>query len=319
MDSSNRSSRAAVTTGQKRAFTLMSVVFLVGAGLTAAYDLSISTRFVNQTSWWAGIIQYYGKIPGLLAALWGAVIVGINLDREPRGWRPLIACVLLGIGGSLFFITVKDALSLVPMVNVRATRPAIAIGLAGCVLLTGLAWALRRAPRLRREHVRRFGRVTVILVLLGNLVLIQGLKGLWGRMRFRDLPDLTAFTAWYLPQGHTGEASFPSGHTGMAWILLPLFLLVPREHRATRRAILAGVVVWSLVVAIGRVKIGAHYASDVLFASAIEIGVFVFALWLTRPQRTETLVHSERVQNRDERQTKPETQAQNIVRRSRRP
>lgn len=55
-----------------------------------------------------------------------------------------------------------------------------------------------------------------IAVMAVQLSLVEAMKYLWGRVRFRDLlaaGSYDAFTPWYIINGINGNKSFPSGHT----------------------------------------------------------------------------------------------------------
>jgi membrane-associated phospholipid phosphatase len=265
--------------GKRWLFIAMSVVFFAAAAFAAFYDLSVSTRFVDAEAGWALFFQKYGKLPGLLVGLAGSVALAANLDRELEPYRPFLAILLFIIASlvSVFVIQIVGG----SKVNLGELRQSgtLAIAIGAPTVLGFLAWVLARSNSVSNPLVHTFGRVTTFTLLVGNLILIQGLKQLWGRVRFRDLTDATEFTAWYLPQGLTGESSFPSGHTGMGWLLLPLILLLPEDKRKARVWVGVLVSAFAIAVALSRVKIGAHYLSDVLFASAIEIGVFAFAVY----------------------------------------
>jgi membrane-associated phospholipid phosphatase len=108
-------------------------------------------------------------------------------------------------------------------------------------------------------------------------LLVSSLKLVWGRVRFRDLQPLAGdFTPWYAPQGWTGHASFPSGHTALGWLLLTSLLIWPRGTPPYWLA-LAMCLSWGVFVATSRVVIGAHYLSDVLFSTAFAFGVVGYA------------------------------------------
>jgi membrane-associated phospholipid phosphatase len=112
--------------------------------------------------------------------------------------------------------------------------------------------------------------------LIGYLIFIQMIKIFWGRLRFRDLDALQSdFTEWYLPQGVMGGESFPSGHAAMAWMLLPIILLIPKKNKIVKIFTTGLIVAWGIAVPLSRVVIGAHYASDVLFGSFIMIISFL--------------------------------------------
>jgi membrane-associated phospholipid phosphatase len=114
------------------------------------------------------------------------------------------------------------------------------------------------------------------MAFIGYLICIQLVKIFWGRVRFRDLDALHSnFTNWYLPNGITGHESFPSGHAAMAWMLLPLIILLPKKNKIAIIFTVGVITVWGIAVPLSRLVIGAHYASDVLFGSFIVIISFL--------------------------------------------
>lgn len=121
------------------------------------------------------------------------------------------------------------------------------------------------------QRVQLFAKVTLWNAVLTYSVL-HGVKAVWGRVRFEDLDmAATQYTPWYLPQGFTGHESFFSGHTTVGWWCLPLVILCGGHSRTLSWISLLVTGGWGIVVAVSRVRIGAHYASDVLFASGCGI------------------------------------------------
>jgi membrane-associated phospholipid phosphatase len=132
--------------------------------------------------------------------------------------------------------------------------------------------------KIPKEKVLKYKRAALITVLLvfTEIVLVNIFKVYWGRVRFRDmLDDFSKFTPWYLLQGDTGNTSFPSGHTADAWTIIVLTLFVSKEKIKLYRSALIAAIVWGTLVAISRVVIGAHFASDVTVGAAITIGIFL--------------------------------------------
>jgi len=125
------------------------------------------------------------------------------------------------------------------------------------------------------SYFQKYGpisRITLYLTILNPLLFVQSVKILWGRVRFRDLaPDYANYTPWYLPNGITGHKSFPSGHTAMGWMLLPIILLTLDKGWKAKLLLVTIVFSWGFVVALGRVVIGAHYASDTLFSTGVAL------------------------------------------------
>jgi membrane-associated phospholipid phosphatase len=113
----------------------------------------------------------------------------------------------------------------------------------------------------------------------GYILFVQPIKLFWGRIRFRDLADnYSDFTAWYVPNGITGNQSFPSGHAAMGFMLMALFVFIA-DKSFYKRIIVKGIIIsWALTVCVSRVVIGAHFTSDVLFGSFIMITTYLFLI-----------------------------------------
>ncbi|MCZ7614548.1 MAG: phosphatase PAP2 family protein [Ignavibacteriaceae bacterium] len=122
----------------------------------------------------------------------------------------------------------------------------------------------------------KFAKVVVEVALFGYVICIQVVKYFWGRVRFRELDSaFSQFTPWYLPQGITGFDSFPSGHAAMGWILLPILILFSNKKVWIKNLVFIFIFFWAVALALSRVVIGAHYASDVLFGSFFIIMTFL--------------------------------------------
>ena len=122
-----------------------------------------------------------------------------------------------------------------------------------------------------------YARIVVWMALFGYVICIQIVKWFWGRVRFRELDAaFSQFTPWYLPQGTTGYDSFPSGHAAMGWILLALLILFTNKKPWIKYLVFALIFLYAVVLALSRVIIGAHYASDVLFGSFFIIITFLY-------------------------------------------
>jgi membrane-associated phospholipid phosphatase len=270
----------------RRAKKLVRSVILLWAALAIIFafaDLQISNAVVNPRSGWARFLAAYGQEPGLLLAIVALYVVNVNREK-PGGLRGAAVSVslLLCIAFSTHVIIAKiagEAIDDLPLFGTYACRILALLGIAALmhVLLRHKYGRFSRPTEL-------FAQVTIRTLVLNDLLFVQITKTLWGRVRFRELDALQAdFTPWYLPQGITGHRSFPSGHAAMGWMLLPLLLLVLDRGRRVRVGTGVLVIAWGLLVAVSRVVVGAHYASDVLFSSAV--GVLCFLLLYERGQR----------------------------------
>ena len=117
------------------------------------------------------------------------------------------------------------------------------------LFLVPMRWA---SPNLRR------GVVAAVLAAGVGLLVAHGITMLWDRPRpFVAHPDST-----HLFISHARDASFPSDHTTGAFAISVSLLL-----RSRKIGLMA--LVFAALVAVARVGVGVHYASDVLGGALI--------------------------------------------------
>jgi membrane-associated phospholipid phosphatase len=243
----------------------------------AFFDLKISIQFVNAEMSWALFVRKFGEIPGL-----AMVIIAMFIMNTLRGKKRNVKSILLLV--ILLLLTALTFYYIAVLLVYHLTGSGdffvkfgiqlwIVFGLVAILIQVIL---FRIKPRIS-ERLHIFARITFWSAILNYVLFVQIGKALWGRVRFFDLDALYSdFTPWYLPQGVNGHASFPSGHAAIGWLLLPLIYLTFSKSWRVKLLIGALAVSWGLFVSIGRVKIGAHYASDVLFPTGVAILCFVF-------------------------------------------
>ncbi len=139
------------------------------------------------------------------------------------------------------------------------------------------------------ENQLAFGIVYGVLAVAGIAVMvvqlscIEGMKYLWGRVRFRDLladGSYEAFTPWYIINGINGNKSFPSGHTagaGMSYLLM-LFPFVFHKFKDRKQLCFWIPCVYTSIVAFTRLVMGAHYLSDVTVGGIVSFSVVLLAM-----------------------------------------
>ncbi len=259
----------------KKSFTskLLLILILVWVILALVFgfiDLEISIAFVDENSEWGKFGADYGEVPGyaliaiVLATYLGSFNKNLNLQKIPA-----YISVIVGI---FFIIFADDETDFY-------TGWGLIIPMIIYVIITwNKDW----------KNYRTLAGIISLLAIINPLVLVQIMKLLWGRVRFRDLaPSFVDYTPWFLPQGITGNQSFPSGHTAMSFMFLPL--LIPLRKMNTSNLIkkiltlvlLMLIIGGAIFVAVSRVIIGAHYASDVLFSGgAASIITILLYKWL---------------------------------------
>jgi len=236
-------------------FILVSWIIL--AVVFGFIDLEISKAVVDENSVWGNFGEEFGEAPGygLIAIALSAFIGSFNKDVKKQK-IPAYIIIIFGIFILLFGI-IFNSQSLI------VDGAVVAISLITFVIFTfNKDW----------NNYRNISLVITILTILNPLLFVQLTKILTGRVRFIKLAiDFSNYTPWFLPPGPSGNNSFPSGHTSMSFMFLPLLILVKdRKWKDIIRIIVSFLVIgWAIFVGVSRIVVGAHYASDVLFSAGM--------------------------------------------------
>lgn len=230
------------------------IVWIILAILFGFTDLEISKAVADENSEWGIFGRDYGEVPGYaliaiaLATFLGSFNNNLNLQKIPA-----YISVVVGIFFVIFANGKTDFY----------TGWSLIIPMIFYVIFTwNKDW----------KKYRNLAGIISLLAIINPLILIQIIKIFWGRVRFRDLtPGFVDYTPWFLPQGITGNRSFPSGHTVMGWMFLPLLIAVKDRKNTDLIKILSSFLIfgWGIFVGLSRIVIGAHYASDVLFSTGM--------------------------------------------------
>ena len=268
---------------------LVLLVMLIAGSI---WDLPIS-RFLypGHESSLGQFFAAFGELPAfaLLAAC------GVLLIVHRAKFRPELNIVLLAFGICLtlasMFLAIHEATDNVPALPMP-------VALLVTVFIDALtAFALLFLTReCQTKTLLRF-ICTVLVVCVGIMLLINIIKVPWGRARMRLIVSTgneSYFSNWWqagtalkkklVADGVSSDEfrSFPSGHTACAACAM-LMLLLPTLYRRLHdkeklfMAIGAG---WTLLVAFSRLRMGAHFLSDVAVSSLLTIGLGALAVWL---------------------------------------
>jgi membrane-associated phospholipid phosphatase len=122
--------------------------------------------------------------------------------------------------------------------------------------------------------------VVGVLVVFVATTTISEMKTLWGRFRPYEVAQLAGsaqggFTPWFHLNGATGHNSFPSGHTMSGWLFLYLTMFVSRNNLSLQKKMTIFGLAMGILTGLSRVRIGAHWLSDVTVSSII-VGLIIF-------------------------------------------
>jgi membrane-associated phospholipid phosphatase len=262
----------------KKTIIYFVLAWLVCAFLLESTDLWISVNVYNPKSWWSILLEGYGEIPGLIVALIGIHIYVVTFKSSSNTRKILLTAFLLTTSAFItiyIFFTISNALT--GNYNFFESYKNY-FYFSAIIINIFISYLYRRRNKFSKKLVI-FSRLSFNMFFYGYLIFIVSLKLFWGRIRFRDLAaNYSNFTPWYLPQGVTGNDSFPSGHTAMGWMLISLFVLFADKSRSKRLILKGSILSWAAAVGVSRIIIGAHFTSDVVFASFIMIITYLVSL-----------------------------------------
>ncbi|HQF41780.1 MAG TPA: phosphatase PAP2 family protein [Ignavibacteriaceae bacterium] len=258
-------------TSNKTTVSYFIFIWIVAAFLLESSDLWISVNLYNPASYWARLLEKYGEIPGLLVILIAIHIYIVTL-KESSNIKTILFTSFLLTTASLVTIYMLWAISLAITGNPAFFNyNEIYFFVAAIIANIFTSLLFKKHNKFSKKSIL-FSRLTFKMFFYGYLVIIQPLKIFWGRIRFRDLAEnYSNFTAWYIPNGITGNQSFPSGHAAMGFILMALFIFIMDKSFFKRIFFKAIIISYAIAVCISRIIVGAHYTSDVLFGAMIMI------------------------------------------------
>lgn len=221
------------------------IVFAVGLTLLLVFtftDLQISLAIAKKPAW-ARVLEVVGEIPFTTLTIAACALLFRFRTRKNIALNVLAAvgsgalfALLTLMGGFMTYNYLSDNLgdiSKLWMILPALVMAAVGIWIAWCV------------PMESRSKALRYAAVALLYFILVILIM-NSLKTVWGRMRFREMTDpVNQFTRWYqiVPRGGFNNiyASFPSGHSMNSAGVILLMLLPPmipalrgREKRAAR-------------------------------------------------------------------------------------
>jgi len=242
----------------------MIILWVILALVFGFTDLEISKSVVNENSVWGIFGREYGEAPGYgLIAIALSALIGSYNDNLRKQKIPAYVIIAIGI-----IILVLGLIFNILALIADGASVFICV-LIFLVITSNKDW----------KNYRKISAVVIILVVLNSLLFVQITKVLTGRIRFNSLAfDFTDYTPWFLPPGPlSGGDSFPSGHTSISFMFLPLFILLKERKLKDPIRILITILIlgWAIFVGLSRVIIGDHYASDVLFSAMMAVVITI--------------------------------------------
>lgn len=256
------------------------IVFLTGIALLVIFtftDLQISMAVATKPVI-GRILEILGEIPFTLLATTGCAML-----VRFRNKKSLLKNIAALFGGGVLFLLFSIMGGFMTWNYISRNFGAIPTFLAAVIGLLVAAAAIgigMQVPAENRAKALRYA-ATALLYFLLVIIVMNSLKTIWGRMRFREMTDpLNEFTRWYQICGRgkfdDAFASFPSGHSmNSAGVILLILLpdLIP-ALQGKEKMLRIFAYIWCVAVGFSRVLMGAHFASDVTIGVMISLLIF---------------------------------------------
>ncbi len=266
---------------------ILAILWLSALLFATGHDLDISAAIANSKSIYGRVLEVAGEPPAILFTSFNLALMAAYFWKCcTHSKRSIVLGMLTVIGciGTSVFTMIKTAKYIADYSGYPSVHP-VQLIYAVCAALAVSFVFIAIAVFMREETLEKYFFVAwrCVLAAILTFVIIWALKLVWGRVRPRQLETVggfTAFTPWYLPRGFTGFFSFPSGHTANATVIISslyYFNVLPCKYKKFEIPLKVLLTVWIALVAFSRVRIGAHYLSDVLFGLAVTVFIVYFS------------------------------------------
>lgn len=254
-------------------FYVAAMVALIAA---AFCDLQLDKLLNNTENIIAIWFKNTGEIPGRLICPFAGTVLFYTYKNKIQQ----LAGAIITLGGSAYF---GYYIGKYFFIDEHRMLFSIIYGLGFGItcLIIGKFIAV---PDKHRDMLRQIAILSIIIMFV-QITVIEGMKYLWGRVRFRDLlaaGSYDSFTPWYKINGINGNKSFPSGHTagaGMSYLMMAFPYLSKKWERQKTLCFVIPLV-YTSVVAFTRLVMGAHYLSDVAMGGIVSFTIVIITFTL---------------------------------------
>ncbi|MGX4594255.1 phosphatase PAP2 family protein [Leuconostoc sp. JNUCC 76] len=289
------------TDGEKKTFTILLIIGFASLLVATFFDKNVTSAVMNQNSIFGNIFQNYADQGAGIVLFAAFEIIAWTIWRRIQGE----ALRYIMTGGALVFAfnqmlaILQDMLSYtysmlnnlskgIPM-GVANNTSSVAnypepLRWSAALILTILLsfvffnW-LKDKNDADMSYLLNAALIGIAVVFIAQTT-IGEMKTLWGRFRPYEMTTVSGktmseFTPWYHLNGVTGHNSFPSGHTMSGWLFLYLTFFVPRGNISLQKKMTIFGIAMGILTGLSRVRIGAHWLSDVTVSSLI-VGSIIF-------------------------------------------
>lgn len=251
-------------------------LFIIGILLVifAFADMNISNTIYNSESKFGLTFEAIGEFPAAIIATFCTVSLMLTRDKNKSIKYNLGT---IGYTFLLFFFSFMAAM--LPVKYLHGPKFIIPVLMAMYIVIS---YAIAKKYAATHKNELRSAAIVGVLTFIFVIIAFNSVKLLWGRERYRHMLEVGSFAGysmWFIPQGIASGnefMSFPSGHsanaTMMLWITLIPTFVTSLKNKKNWFVGFAGL--WTILVPISRIVVGAHFASDVTMGVSITLVIF---------------------------------------------
>lgn len=270
----------------KNLFKTAIIFFIIVMCISGIFDLNVTNAVMNQNSIFGTIFQDYGLFPPALVCMISGEII-IQYAKRMKTKAHIKYSVYVGgftlIGWQLWNY-LKNTISY-NLATLSDIKKGVAIGAANSdsaslnlswlgnasiwlillliVTVITQLWLNKKSD----EEIKYLIEVAIIAILIVILsdTLNSLMKQYWGRVRPYELNETQSnYTPWFKINGPDGHLSFPSGHSESAALSVLFGIFVSRKNRPLQVKMFCAGIIYSFLMALSRVRVGAHFFSDTM-------------------------------------------------------
>ena len=275
-------------------FAIVFAIALIGIIVGSFADLQINTILYFPNNAFGLTLSSIGEAPvyALFSSI-GTISILLGLKKYTKWYQRLILWVFGAAGVLLPIYFQGDHFICVDGFNIPSLwYVGLLVGLV--VSGVGVLFGLYIFKVSDNDDLVRY-LITLFAIVVGSILIVQVTKSIMDRPRFRFIVSeqgtLNYFCQWWergsdikdflSSSGIASDEfkSFPSGHTNIAALSLPLLAYLPllsSKIKINSRVLFYVGLIYTLVIAVSRITVAAHFLSDVSFA----LFITTFVYWI---------------------------------------
>jgi len=263
-------------------FVLVFVILMTFLAL-GSFDYNFSHYITNTDSHWANFFNQFGEIPAIFLMLIGTTIL-FGARKKDILWRNILSHLI-----AIPFIALLSYIITSMPVRYMYENQVTGLGedipqvlnittiILAIIIFVSTMYIERKIDDSKFKEMRK-AAILFILLVIGEIILVNVVKEVWGRPRMRILESIDGFKKWYEINGpalNNNYKSFPSGHTANAFSVIAYTLFFSYFKNINKKTVMIIAIIWGVGVALSRVVLGAHFLSDVITGGYITIFLFI--------------------------------------------